>query len=156
MAFAVMKNKARTWELLQLINPIYHGNTPEAIAKYKVEPYVMAADIYKQPLNNGRGGWTWYTGSAGWMYQLIIDSFLGFKKQGNILTFAPCVPPEWHQFTIDYNFEDTTYNFTFIQNENEQVVKVTLDGVPQPTPAIALVNDEKVHVVKVFFGDKGG
>ena len=92
MAFAAMKNKVRTWELIQLINPINHGNTPEAIAKYKVEPYVMAADIYKQQLNNGRGGWTWYTGSAGWMYQLIIESFLGFKKQGNILKFTPCVP----------------------------------------------------------------
>ena len=152
MAFAAMKNKARTWELLQLINPIYHGNTPEAIAKYKVEPYVMAADIYKQQLNNGRGGWTWYTGSAGWMYQLIIDSFLGFKKQGNTLSFAPCVPPDWHLYTIDYNFEETRYNFTFIQNANEQMMKVILDGVLQPTPAINLANDQKVHVVKVYFG----
>ena len=152
MAFAAMKNKARTWELLQLINPIYHGNTPEAIAKYKVEPYVMAADIYKQQLNNGRGGWTWYTGSAGWMYQLIIDSFLGFKKQGNTLSFAPCVPPDWYLYTIDYNFEETRYNFTFIQNTNEQMMKVILDGVLQPTPAINLANDQKVHVVKVYFG----
>ena len=152
MAFAAMKNKARTWELLQLINPIYHGNTAEAIAKYKVEPYVMAADIYKQPLNNGRGGWTWYTGSAGWMYQLIIDSFLGFKKQGNTLTFAPCVPPDWHQYTIDYNFEETTYSFTFIQNTNEAIMKVIVDGVLQPTPAVYLLNDKHLHTVEVLFG----
>lgn len=153
MAFAAMKNKARTWELLQLINPINHGNTPEAIARYKVEPYVMAADIYKQQLNNGRGGWTWYTGSAGWMFQLIIESFLGFKKQGNILTFTPCVPLHWHQFTIDYNFEETTYSFTFIQHANESVMKVVLDGVVQPTPSVNLVNDVKVHLVKVYFGE---
>ena len=112
----------------------------------------MAADIYKQQLNNGRGGWTWYTGSAGWMYQLIIESFLGFKKQGNILTFTPCVPLDWHQFTIDYNFEETTYNFTFIQNVNESMVKVILDEIVQPTPAVNLINDAKNHLVKVYFG----
>jgi len=152
MAFAAMKNKPRTWELLQLINPINHGNTPEAIAKYKVEPYVMAADIYKQQLNNGRGGWTWYTGSAGWMYQLIIESFLGFKKQGNILTFTPCVPLEWHRFTVDYNFEETMYSFKFIQNANECIVNVIVDGVKQSAPAVYLVNDKKTHQVEVCFG----
>ena len=81
MAFAAIGNRKRTWELLQMINPVNRGNNKEKIAIYKTEPYVIAADVYAEPLHKGRGGWTWYTGSAGWMYQLIIDSFIGLKRK---------------------------------------------------------------------------
>jgi cyclic beta-1,2-glucan synthetase len=83
MAFAAMGNTEKAWELIQLINPINHGADAETVNAYKVEPYVIAADVYGVPLHKGKGGWTWYTGSAGWMYQLIIDSFIGLRKEGN-------------------------------------------------------------------------
>ncbi len=152
MAFAAMKNKTKTWELLQLINPVNHGSTAEAMAKYKVEPYVMAADIYKQPLNAGRGGWTWYTGSAGWMYQLIIESFLGFKRVGNNLLFNPCIPVGWNSFKINYTFEGTIYQLTFIQNKNQEGMKVVVDGEEQKEDMVWLINDEVLHTVEVQIG----
>jgi cellobiose phosphorylase len=97
MAFAAMGNRKRTWELLQMINPVNHGSNPSLVAEYKVEPYVVAADVYGQALNRGRGGWTWYTGSAGWMYQLIVDSFIGLRKEGDRLYIKPCIPTIGHR-----------------------------------------------------------
>ncbi len=92
MAFAKLGNNKRLWELLRMINPINHSNTSEKMAIYKVEPYVLAADVYARAPHAGRGGWTWYTGSAGWMYRLIIESFLGLQREANKLKFSPCIP----------------------------------------------------------------
>ena len=150
MAFAAQKNKEKTWELLQMINPVNHGSTAEAILKYKVEPYVMAADIYKQPLHAGRGGWTWYTGSAGWMYQLIVGSFLGFSQVGNKLVFNPCIPTEWETFKIHYQYKETTYKMVFIQNKNSPAMQVILDGIVQAEKSIVLANDAMEHAVEVL------
>jgi cellobiose phosphorylase len=97
-AFAQLGDNKRVWELLNMINPINHGKTPEEIAVYKVEPNVAAADVYANKLHAGRGGWTWYTGSAGRMYRLITESFLGLKQERNKLKIVPCVPKEWEQF----------------------------------------------------------
>ncbi|MES2882170.1 MAG: glucoamylase family protein, partial [Bacteroidota bacterium] len=104
MAFAAMGDKQKTWELLQMINPINLGKDDVAIKQYKVEPYVIAADVYGVERHRGRGGWTWYTGSAGWMYQLILESFIGLRKKGTSLSFAPCIPPEWPSVKILYRF----------------------------------------------------
>jgi cellobiose phosphorylase len=150
MAFAELQNKEKTWELLQMINPINHGSTVENIATYKVEPYVMAADIYAEPMHLGRGGWTWYTGSAGWMYQLIIESFLGMKRKGNVLTFNPCIPKTWGSFTIRYQFMDTSYHITVLQDNNQTPMEVFVDGIVQPDKNILLINDGKEHAVKVM------
>ena len=150
MAFAALRNKEKTWELLQMINPINRGSTVETIAKYKVEPYVMAADIYAEPLHLGRGGWTWYTGSSGWMYQLIIESFLGLKRKGDILWFEPCIPTTWDSFAINYQYMDTAYKMTVVQDNNQTSLEVFVDNEAQPTGRITLVNDGKVHVVKVM------
>ncbi|MBC7626517.1 MAG: cyclic beta 1-2 glucan synthetase, partial [Ferruginibacter sp.] len=109
MAFAAMGNRKKTWELLQMINPLNRGNSVEKIAMYKSEPYVIAADVYAEKKHIGRGGWTWYTGSAGWMYQLITDYFLGMKKEGDSLRFEPCIPEEWDSFEIKYLFGKTIY-----------------------------------------------
>jgi len=100
MAFAKAGDPTRTWELLQMINPVYHGNSKEAIDIYKTEPYVMAGDVYGVVPHIGRGGWTWYTGSAGWMYQLITESFLGIRKEENTLYFEPCIPEHWEKFLV--------------------------------------------------------
>jgi cyclic beta-1,2-glucan glucanotransferase len=151
MAFAELKDKEKTWELLQMINPINHGSTVDTIAKYKVEPYVMAADIYAEPMHLGRGGWTWYTGSAGWMYQLIIGSFLGLKRKGDMLHIEPCIPAAWESFKINYQFMDTTYHITISQDKNEASMEVFVDEILQTNKTISLVNDGKEHNVKVMF-----
>ncbi len=114
MAFAAIEDKKRTWELLQMINPLNRGNTPEKMAIYKAEPYVIAADVYAEPLHRGRGGWTWYTGSAGWMYQMIVESFMGLKREGNTLHFKPAIPAEWGAVKIKYQDFDMLYDIEII------------------------------------------
>ena len=92
MAFAAAGDNARAWELFNLINPVRHGDSEATIATYKVEPYVVAADVYTNPQHAGRGGWTWYTGSAGWMYRLITESLLGLRLEVNRLRIEPVFP----------------------------------------------------------------
>jgi len=165
MAFAKLGDNKRVWELLNLINPINHGKTPEAIATYKVEPYVLAADVYAREPHAGRGGWTWYTGSASWLYQLITQSFLGLQQEGNKLKFAPCVPPEWESFKIHYRYWKTIYHIAFthkqssIVGEQSSVVSgqlseemsMTVDGVEQADKTITLVDDGIEHTVEIQF-----
>ena len=151
MAFAKMGNQQKTWELLQLINPINHGKNAELIAGYKVEPYVVAADVYGEALNKGRGGWTWYTGSAGWMYQLIIDSFIGLKKEGDQLFFKPCIPAEWPSVKIRYRYLTSMYNIEYNQSADASDKKpaIWLDGTELISESIGLVNDGLQHEVQV-------
>ncbi|MEP6926364.1 MAG: glucoamylase family protein [Ginsengibacter sp.] len=153
MAFAALKDKEKTWELLQMINPINHGDNAGTISKYKVEPYVMAADIYADPLHLGRGGWTWYTGSCGWMYQLIIESFLGLKRKGDTLQFEPCIPSAWESFKIKYQFMDTLYNITVLQDKNQTALEVFVDDEVQSNKSISLINDGKEHFAKVILNN---
>jgi cellobiose phosphorylase len=152
MAFAALEDKQKTWELLQMINPINHGNDLASISQYKVEPYVIAADVYGVKRHKGRGGWTWYTGSAGWMYQLIIESFLGIKRKGNSLSFAPCIPSEWPSVKINYRYMDTLYHIELVQTQpaNKTTTKVVVDGVEESSKVIFLQNDGKPHEVKIF------
>ncbi len=151
MAFAAMGNKEKTWELLQMINPVNHGKDPVLLDEYKVEPYVVAADVYGEALNKGRGGWTWYTGSAGWMYQLIIESFIGLKKEGATLHFTPCIPIGWQAVKILYRYETSKYSIQYLQSlvETGEAIKVLLDGTEQPGDNISLVNDGLLHEVIV-------
>jgi cyclic beta-1,2-glucan synthetase len=151
MAFAALGNTKRTWELLQLINPINRSSSKEKIAIYKTEPYVMAADIYTEPLHRGRAGWTWYTGSAGWMYQLIIDSFIGLKREGDTLKFTPCIPEEWKTFELNYRFVDTSYHISFVQSatKEKRSITISLDGNNLENDIIPLVNDSKTHEVHI-------
>src|SRR5690606_23854804 len=109
----------RTFELLSLINPINHGKTPEDVALYKAEPYVMAADVYGVAPHTGRGGWTWYTGSAGWMYQLVTESFLGIRREGNTLVIEPRVPADWNSFTVNYTLNENRYTIGVTQQAGE-------------------------------------
>ncbi len=133
MAFAAQGNKQRTWDLLQMINPLNRGNTVEKIGIYKTEPYVIAADVYAEPLHKGRGGWTWYTGSAGWMYQLIIDGFIGLKREGTILNFKPCIPEDWPSVKVTYLYMDKVYAIELTQQKimNKEVVKLVVNGLVQ-------------------------
>ncbi len=152
MAVAKLKKNARVWELLQMINPINHGKTAADIAVYKTEPYVMAADVYGVSPHEGRGGWTWYTGSASWMYQLIVSSFLGLTREGNTLHINPCVPEDWKSFEIDYRYKKTNYHI-FVQlvtDSNDMTLMV--DNVVQNGKVIQLIDDEIEHkvTIKIF------
>jgi cellobiose phosphorylase len=155
MAFAAMGDSdgpgsARAWELFSLLNPIAHGTTPDQMQVYKVEPYVMAADVYAAPPHTGRGGWTWYTGSSGWMYRLITESLLGLQLQADILRFTPCLPPQWQTFKIHYRYRETFYRIT-VRNAGggKSVNRVATDGVDQPDKAVRLVDDRNEHDVEV-------
>ena len=107
MAFALMGENDRAWELFALLNPVHHGGTPEQIATYKVEPYVVAADVYAVAPHTGRGGWTWYTGSAGWMYRLLIETLLGVNLEGDQLRLTPRLPKSWTTYKIHYRYRQT-------------------------------------------------
>lgn len=150
MAFAAMGDNDRTWELLDMVNPINHGKTNEDVAQYCVEPYVMAADVYKLPSHMGRGGWTWYTGSAGWMYQCILQSFLGIKQVGDKLLFNPCLPTDWDDCIIDYKYETATYHIVIrCRSLSNRRISVKLDGDAQQGNNVVMINDGKVHEVEV-------
>lgn len=148
MAFAKMGDQPHTWELLSMINPINHGKSEADVSIYKVEPYVMAADVYGVHPHTGRGGWTWYTGSAGWMYQLILESFLGLNRKGNQLWFEPCVPTDWPSFKMQYRYHETVYNIEVVfSHDRNKTAKV--DGVEQPNGILNLIDDKGVHSVSI-------
>src|SRR3546814_8089318 len=120
MAFAELGDHARAWELFRMNNPIHHGDRAERIATYKVEPYVVAADVYAVEPHVGRGGWTWYTGSAGWMYRLVVESLLGLRLEGNTLRLSPCIPPDWPGYRLRYRYRDTCYRIHVRQERGER------------------------------------
>ncbi len=151
MAFAALGDGRRAWELLSLINPLSHSRSEEAVATYKAEPYVVAADVYAVAPHTGRGGWTWYTGSAGWMYRLIVESLLGLKREGDWLQVTPCMPEEWTAFSLSYRYLETVYRITVVRDATggAPASVTTVDGVEQAGPGIALVDDRREHAVEV-------
>ena len=150
MAFAKMEDNRRAWELFNMINPVNHGKSAEEIAIYKVEPYVVAADVYAVSPHSGRGGWTWYTGSAAWMYRLILESLLGLKLEEGRLSIAPCIPADWDGFTVHYRYHETVYHIVVRQiSGGSGALSVVLDGVDQPTGDILLSDDRREHSVEV-------
>ncbi len=150
MAFAKLGDSRRAWELLSIINPLNHGGSPEEIEIYKVEPYVVAADVYAVSPHTGRGGWTWYTGSAGWMYRLIIESLLGLRLEVDKLHFDPCLHEDWESFKVHYRYRETVYHITVLQSRGETgETSVTVDGVKQPDNVIPLVDDRQEHSAEV-------
>jgi cellobiose phosphorylase len=154
MAFASLGDSHRAWELLAMINPLNHARTPQAIAIYKTEPYVVAADVYAVPPHTGRGGWTWYTGSAGWLYRLIMESLLGLGLEPGRLRFTPCLPEHWETFSLSYRYRTTTYTISFVQTVaaeggSTDTITVALDGIVQADNSILLVDDHQPRRVEV-------
>jgi cellobiose phosphorylase len=153
MAFAALGDSRRAWELLALINPVNHGLTAPALEIYKTEPYVIAADVYAIAPHTGRGGWTWYTGSAGWMYRLILESLLGLRREGDRLGFAPCLPEQWQHYSMSYRHGATLYRIEVLQSPAAEgaaaASSLTLDGLAQAGPSIALVDDGGTHQVRL-------
>ena len=150
MAFAALGDSRRAWELFDMINPVSHADSADAIATYKVEPYVVAADVYAVAPHTGRGGWTWYTGSAGWLYRLIVESLLGLSLEVDKLRITPCMPADWDNFKLHYRYRNTTYHITVTQiKDSEAATSVTVDGVAQRDSVIALTDDRAEHAVEI-------
>jgi cellobiose phosphorylase len=154
MAFAAAGDVERAWELFGLINPVHHGASEESIARYKVEPYVAAADVYTNPQHPGRGGWSWYTGSAAWMYRLIVESLLGLTLEVDRLRIAPLMPAEWPAFDVHYRYRDTVHHIHVrnLGGGGRIVRRVTIDGVEQVDKTIRLHDDRVEHSVEVDVG----
>jgi cellobiose phosphorylase len=115
-----------------------------------VEPYVVAADVYAVSPHTGRGGWTWYTGSAAWMYRLVVESILGLRLEVDKLRFVPCVPADWEAFKVHYRYRETVYHIAVLQTRaGNGEMSVTVDGVEQHDKAIPLVDDRQEHSVEV-------
>ncbi len=154
MAFAAAGQTARAWELFDFINPVRHGGDTAAIATYMVEPYVIAADVYTNPQHAGRGGWTWYTGSAGWMYRLIVESLLGIRLDVDRLHVAPHVPAAWDGFDVHYRYRDTVHHIHVknLGGGGDKVVRVICDGADGADKTIPLRDDRLEHWATVEVG----
>ena len=141
-------------ELFHMLNPINHTRTAEGVDQYRVEPYVVAADVYAHPMHVGRGGWTWYTGSAGWMYRVAIEELLGLRRSGAILTIDPCIPAMWPSYAVDWRIGQTVYRITVTNPEHRcrGVQSATLDGIAIDPRAIPLRDDGETHDVAIVLG----
>lgn len=154
MAYAAMGDQRRAWTLLNMINPIHHAQNPAALARYKVEPYVIAADVYAVDPHSGRGGWSWYTGSAGWMYRLILESLLGLRIEADRMSFAPCMPEDWPSYSLRYRYHETLYQIHIEQRKvgSDTHLSVRVDGVLSEDGVVLMQNDGGSHTVEVTLG----
>ncbi|MEE8567892.1 MAG: hypothetical protein V3S81_04725, partial [Anaerolineales bacterium] len=153
-AFAELGQGDRAEALFRMLNPIYHSDTPEKTARYKVEPYVVAADVYSVPPHTGRGGWTWYTGSAGWMYRLGLEAILGLRRAGKVLKIDPCIPGDWSGFELTYRDGSTSYQIQ-VENPNgvnRGVRQLMMDGKVLTGGDIPLLGDGQQHQVRILIG----
>jgi hypothetical protein len=141
-------------ELFDLLNPIHHAAKAEDVGRYRVEPYVVAADVYSQPPHTGRGGWTWYTGSAGWLYRVGLEAILGFGLRGSRLVLNPCIARQWPGFEITYRYRSATYHITVDNPHGVEcgVRSVTVDGQARPGAVVELADDGRRHEVRVVLG----
>jgi cyclic beta-1,2-glucan synthetase len=153
-AFALLNQGDKAGELFRLLNPIYQADTPEKAALYRVEPFVIAADIYSIPPLVGNGGWTWYTGSSSWMYRLGIEAVLGLHLEGNTLRFDPCISSEWKEFQVVYRRGKSVYSIRIVNpnGRNCGISEVILDGEKAAGCEITLVDDGRFHHVQVVIG----
>jgi cyclic beta-1,2-glucan synthetase len=157
MAFAALGDGDKAAELFSILNPINHMATRAGVQRYKVEPYVMAADVYAEPSHVGRGGWTWYTGSAGWMYQAGLESILGFRVRGADLLIDPSIPRSWPAYEITYRHRSSRYSIS-VENPHRVsrgVGAVWLDELPLEVrggASIPLADDGATHRVRVVLG----
>jgi cellobiose phosphorylase len=153
MALAKQGRVDEAWRIARLLNPLSHARTPEQVARYMVEPYVLAADVYMAAGHGGRGGWTWYTGSAGWMYRLLVESLLGVQRRGDTLSFAPCVPEDWRSWELEYRYGTTRHRIMFERVAAGSVVaQVLCDEKPQAEGIVRLRDDGREHLIEVRVG----
>ena len=156
LAFARLGDGAKAGELLSMINPARRTSTAEGLQRYRAEPYVVAADVYSQEPHAGRGGWTWYTGSAAWMYRVALEGLLGVTLHGgDTLHIEPCIPPTWDGFEVTLRRPGATEYVVVVENPHgasSGVARVELDGVALEGKAVKLVEDGRRHEVRVVMG----
>ncbi len=156
IASAMLGDGDQAYELFSILNPTNHSSTVADIHRYKVEPYVMSADIYFNPQHLGRGGWTWYTGSAGWMYQAGFEWILGIRQRGAMLFVDPCIPKNWPRFDAVFRYRTASYEIS-VENPrgaNHGVSRIVLDGsvLPVDKSGICLLSDGNKHRVQITIG----
>lgn len=152
LAYTSLGEGDKAGELFQMLSPIHHARTEHEVNRYKVEPYVMAADVYATYPHVGRGGWTWYTGAAGWMYQAGLEGILGFTRQGDKLFLKPCIPSRWTGFRLTYRYHSTQYEI-IVENPRARMTgcqSITFDGDNLQEPVISLKDDSLVHTVRLI------
>jgi cyclic beta-1,2-glucan synthetase len=155
MAMARLGSGDEAVELFHMINPANHTRTAADVERYRAEPYVLAGDVYAHPAHAGRGGWTWYTGSAGWMYRAGLESILGLRRRGSTFEMDPCIPSSWSEYEVAWRLGRTRYEIA-VSNPDHRcrgIAEATLDGAPADPRAIALVDDGGTHRVKLVLGD---
>jgi cellobiose phosphorylase len=154
LATALQGRGDRAVELWNLLNPINHARTPAEVAHYKVEPYVVCADVYGAPPHIGRGGWTWYTGAAGWLYRVAVEAILGLRLRGDRLMIDPCIAAAWPGFEMTYRYGSTSYRIKVDNSSGagRGVRSVTVDGKPADGDMIPLHDDGRTHDVRVVLG----
>jgi cyclic beta-1,2-glucan synthetase len=157
IAYALLGEGNKAWELFSLLNPINRTNTRADVHRYKVEPYVIAADVYSVPPHVGRGGWTWYSGSAGWMYRAGLEGILGFRVQGSSLVLTPCIPEKWPRFEIAFKYRSARYEI-LVENPSgvsRGIAHAELNGETLPAGSqarIPLVDDGNTHSLRLVLG----
>ena len=154
IAFAMLGDGDKAAELFNLINPVTRSATRAGVQRYKVEPYVLAADVYAVPPHVGRGGWTWYTGSSGWLYRAGLESILGFKLRGDHLLIDPCIPVGWQSYQISFKYHASQYEITVHnpRGATRGVTRLELDGTVLTTSSVQLVDDGGQHQIRVEIG----
>lgn len=157
MAVARLGSGDEAVELFHMVNPVNHARAAADVNRYKAEPYVIAGDVYAHPAHPGRGGWTWYTGSAAWMYRAGMESILGLRRRGAVFEIDPCIPSSWPEYQIAWRFGGTRYEITVSNPEHRSrgVAEAELDGEPVDASAIPLVDDGRTHQVRVALGSAG-
>jgi cyclic beta-1,2-glucan synthetase len=156
MALARLGSGDEAVELFHMLNPVNHTRTESDVARYKTEPYVMAGDVYARAPHAGRGGWSWYTGSAGWLYRAGLENILGLRRRGTTFVMDPCIPASWAEYQIVWRIGDTRYEITVTNPDGRcrGVGTAELDGTPVNAQAVPLVDDGRVHQVSVVLGDR--
>jgi len=154
LALARLGNGDEAVEIFHMLNPINHSRTPSQAEQYQAEPYAVAGDVYDHPAHRGRGGWSWYTGAAGWLYRVGLEGILGLQRRGACFTLDPCIPSSWLVYSIEWRFGRSHYS---ISVENPQrccrgVASAELDGSPTDPAAIPLVDDGRTHRVRIVLG----
>ena len=154
MALAELGSGDEVAELFHMLNPINHTRTANDVERYKAEPYVIAGDVYARPPHTGRGGWSWYTGSAAWMYRAGLERMLGLRQRGRTFAIDPCIPSSWPEYEITWNVQGTRYLIS-VSNPDRVclgVVRASLDDAPIDAGAIPLAGDGRTHHVRVVLG----
>ena len=151
LGYAMMGDAEKAWELFDIINPVQHGSNAEEIKVYKVEPYVIAADVYAAPQHLGRGGWTWYTGSAAWFYRLLVETLLGINRMGDKLNLSPLMRKDWDNYTVHYRYYETVYHIKLQRINDNSQKRLMVDNKQEiSNDTFTMLNDKQEHFVEMW------